>query len=139
MYGYGGGSSSSYAAPPAAAAANGYAPYQQEPQQQQPPQQQQQPAAGGYGYGDGAAYYQQQPPPQQQQQPAVSLLDQVPAQQPAYPYYQPTSQVRCCGAVVVHLWCTLTRRRQELLVSPRRVFAPFTLCKVHTEQCACSL
>ncbi len=57
---------------------------------------------GGYGQQQpGGGYYGQQPVVQQQpQQPAVSLIDQVPQQAPAYPYFQQGSshqQVRGRG------------------------------------------
>ncbi|KAF8057631.1 branched-chain-amino-acid aminotransferase-like protein 1 [Scenedesmus sp. PABB004] len=75
------------------------------PAQQQPPasayEQQQQPAGGyeqpGAAYGGYYSQQQQQPQPPQQQQPqpggygqgvGVSLMDQVPSQQPGYPCYQ---------------------------------------------------
>ncbi|GLC56985.1 hypothetical protein PLESTB_001170500 [Pleodorina starrii] len=67
-------------------------------QQQQPQQQAPRNGSGVYGaaqpYGQPYGYAQQAPPPQQA--PAVSLIDQVPSQQPAYPTYfqQPAVQVQ---------------------------------------------
>ncbi|GFR47982.1 hypothetical protein Agub_g9806 [Astrephomene gubernaculifera] len=88
QYGYG---QQQQQQPPARQAYGMAAPQPQQPQQQAAPVNGGGMPYGQYGQPTYGAYPQQQPPQQQPQQqaPVVSLMDQVPQQQPAYPaYYQ---------------------------------------------------
>lgn len=60
--------------------------------------------SGGYAGGSSAGYWQQQPHQQQQSSaPSLSLIDQVPSQQPAYPYYPPSSATQHVSVRILQL------------------------------------